>query len=71
MKKEHIILQLISNTNVRLHELMSLKVEDFDPEAMTLKIRNKTGTKLLPVTKELNDLLQSYINNHKSNEPLF
>ena len=71
MKKEHIILQLISNTNIRLHELMSLKVEDFDPEAGTLKIRNKTGTNVLPVTKELNDLLQSYINNHKSNEPLF
>ena len=61
-KTDRLLFELLYNTGIRKAELMSLKETHLDTSNCTIKVLGKGNKeRILPVSKELNQLIQKYV----------
>lgn len=61
-KRDHLILEILYGTGIRLSELIGLKIKNIDVVNNSLKVLGKRNKeRIIPITKNLNNLIKNYI----------
>ena len=61
-KRDHLILEILYGTGIRLSELIGLKIKNVDVVNNSLKVLGKRNKeRIIPITKSLGSLIKNYI----------